>query len=61
MLPTPCPTTITPSRVTVAAEEADIDAMESFSVGTIDFSELGMIRHTFTFPASAIKEVTIVD
>ena len=57
----PLPTTITPSRVTVAAEEADIDAMESFSVGTIDFSELGMIRHTFTFPASAIKEVTIVD
>lgn len=57
----PLPVTITPSRVTVAAEEADIDAMESFSVGTIDFNELGMIRHTFSFPASAIKEVTVVD
>lgn len=57
----PLPVTITPARVTVAAEEAEIDAMESFSVGAIDFSELGMIRHTFTFPASAIKEVTVVD
>lgn len=55
------PVTITPSRVTVAAEEADIDAMESFSVGTIDFNKIATIRNTFSFSASSLQEVTVVD
>lgn len=57
----PLPVTISPSRVVVAAEEADIDAMETFSVGTIDFNKIGTIRNTFSFAAGSIKEVTVVD
>lgn len=57
----PLPITITPSRVTVAAEESEIDAMESFSIGTIDFNKIGAIRNTFSFSASSVKEVTVID
>lgn len=58
---TPLETVITPSVVTIAADEAYIDKLEKISVGTIDFSDIGSLNNKFTFDASSLKEVKFID
>lgn len=57
----PLTTTVTPSTVTIAADEAYIDKLEKISVGTIDFADIGSLNNKFTFSASSIKEVKFID
>lgn len=58
---TPLKTVISPSVVTIAADEAYVDKLEKISVGTIDFSDIGSLNNKFTFNASSLKEVKFID
>lgn len=57
----PLPFTCSPSSVKIAAAESIIDDMESVSVGTIDFSKLGALNNQFTFEASSLKNIVVMD
>ncbi len=52
---------VSPSKVTVSYNPQDIQKMESFLVGTIDFKEISNTKNKFTFKVDETMNTTLVN
>lgn len=50
-----------PAYLRVAAAESIIDKMTYVTVGTVDFAQLGALKNTFTFNASSLNNIVVMD